>query len=52
LEEEIENDESERKKDRRQLSKREKPPLDDVEHRLRRKERQVGEALKTQVKLT
>ena len=29
-----------------------KPPLDDLEHHVRRKERQVGKALKTWVKLT
>jgi hypothetical protein len=41
-----------RKKDRGQLSKRKNSPLDALEHRARRKERQAGEALKMQVKLT
>jgi hypothetical protein len=52
LDEEIEDDRSVRKKDHGKLSKRKKPPLDSLEHRARRKERQVGEALKTWVKLT
>jgi hypothetical protein len=52
LDEEIEDDRSTRKKDRGQLSKRKKPPLDALEHCTRRKERQAGEALKTRVKLT
>jgi hypothetical protein len=52
LDEEIEDDRSARKKDRGQLSKRKNPPLDALEHRARRKERQAGEALKTWVKLT
>jgi hypothetical protein len=52
LDEEIEDDRSERKEDRGKLNKRKKPPLDDLEYRARRKERQVGEALKTWVKLT
>ena len=52
LVEEIEDDRSARKKDRGQLSKQKKAPLDALEHRARRKERQVGEALKIQVKLT
>jgi hypothetical protein len=33
-------------------STRKKPPLDALEHRVRRKERQAGEALKIRVKLT
>jgi hypothetical protein len=52
LDEEIENDRSTRKKDHGQLSKRKKPPLDALEHHTRRKERQVGKALKMWVKLT
>jgi hypothetical protein len=52
LDEEIEDDRSRRKKDRGQLSKRKNPLLDALEHHTRRKERQAGEALKTQVKLT
>jgi hypothetical protein len=52
LEKEIENDKSARKKDCGQLSKWKNPPLDALEHRARRKERQAGEALKTWVKLT
>jgi hypothetical protein len=41
-----------RKKDCGQLNKRKNPPSDALEHHMRRKERQVGEALKTWVKLT
>jgi hypothetical protein len=52
LDEEIKDEKSVRKKDRGQLSKQKKPPLDALEHHARRKERQVGEALKTRVKLT
>jgi hypothetical protein len=52
LEEEIEDDRSTRKKDRGQLSKLKNPSLDALEHCARRKKRQVGEALKTWVKLT
>jgi hypothetical protein len=52
LDEEIEDDRSTRKMDHGQLSKRKNPPLDALEHHARRKERQVGEALKTWVKLT
>jgi hypothetical protein len=52
LDEEIEDERSTRKKDHGQLSKWKKPPLDALEHRVRRKERQAGKALKTQVKLT
>jgi hypothetical protein len=40
------------KKDHGQLSKIKKSPVDDLEHLMRKKERQAGEALKTQVKLT
>jgi hypothetical protein len=49
LDEEIEDDRSARKKDRGNLSKRKNPPLDALEHRTTRKERQVGEALRTRV---
>jgi hypothetical protein len=52
LDEEIEDDRSTRKMDRGQLSKQRKPPLDALEHRARREERQAGEALKRWVKLT
>jgi hypothetical protein len=52
LDEEIENDRSTRKKNRGQLNKQKNPPLDALENRMRRKERQVGEALKKWVKLT
>jgi hypothetical protein len=52
LDEEIEDDRSTRKKDHGQLNKRKNPSLDALEHRVRRKERQVGEALKMWVKLT
>jgi hypothetical protein len=48
----IKDDRSVRKKDRGQLSKQRKLPLDALEHRMKRKERRVGEALKTRVKLT
>jgi hypothetical protein len=46
LDEKIKVDISTRKMDRGKLSKRRKPPLDALEHRMRRKERQVGEAQK------
>ena len=52
MDEEIEDDRSARKMDHGQLSKRKKAPLDALEHRVRRKERQADEALKTWVKLT
>jgi hypothetical protein len=52
LDEEIKDDISTRKKDHGKLSKRKKPPLYALEHRVRRKESQAGEALKTWVKLT
>jgi hypothetical protein len=52
LGEEIKDDRSTRKKDHGQLSKQKKSPLDSLEHCARRKERQVGEALKMRVKLT
>jgi hypothetical protein len=52
LDEDIEDDKSTRKTERGQLSKKKNPPLDALEHHTRRKERQAGEALKTQVKLT
>ena len=47
MDEEIKDEKSTRNKDHGQLSKWKKPPLDDLEHYMRRKERQVGEALKT-----
>jgi hypothetical protein len=52
LDEEIGDDISARKTDCGQLSKRKKLPLDALEHCVRRKERQAGEALKMRVKLT
>jgi hypothetical protein len=52
LDEEIEDDKPVRKKDRGQLNKWKNPPLDALEHRLKRKERQVGKAMKTWVQLT
>jgi hypothetical protein len=52
LDEEIEDDRSTKKKDRGQLNKNKKPPLDALEHHTRRKEIQAGEALKMWVKLT
>jgi hypothetical protein len=52
LDEEIEDDRSTRKMDRGQIKKWENPSLDPLEHCVRRKERQVGKALKTQIKLT
>jgi hypothetical protein len=52
LDEEIEEDRSTRKMDRGQLSKRKNPLVDDLEHLAGKKERQVGKALKTWVKLT
>jgi hypothetical protein len=52
LDEEIEDDRTTRKKDRGKLNKRKNTPLDALEHRVRRKERQAGEALKMRVKLT
>jgi hypothetical protein len=52
LDEEIKEDKSTRKMDCGQLSKKKKPPMDSLEHLAGKKERQVDEALKTQVKLT
>jgi hypothetical protein len=52
LDEEIEDDRSTRKMDRGQLRKWKNPPLDALEHHVRRKERQAGEAQKKWVKLT
>jgi hypothetical protein len=52
LDKEIEDDKSIRKKDRGQLTKKKNPSLDDLEHHTRRKERQDGEALKMNFKLT
>ena len=52
MDEEIEDDGLTRKMDRGQLKKQRNPPLDDLEHRARREERQAGEALKRWVKLT
>jgi hypothetical protein len=52
LNEEIKDDISVINKDHGQLNKRKNPLLDALEHHVRRKERQAGEALKTWVKLT
>ena len=52
LDEEIKDDRSARKKDHGKLSQRKNPSLEALEHHARRKERQVGEALKIWVKLT
>jgi hypothetical protein len=52
LDEEIEDDRSARNMDHGQLGKWKKPSLDALDHHARRKERQVGEALKMQVKFT
>lgn len=52
LDEEIEDDRSIRKTDRGQLNKSRNPPLDALEHCVRRKERHVGEALKMKDKLS
>ena len=52
LDEEIEDEISIRTMDHGQLSKQKNPSLDALEHRARRKERQVGEPLKMRVKLT
>jgi hypothetical protein len=52
LNEKIEKDISTRNMDRGQLNKWKNPPTDALEHLTGKKERQVGEALKTWVKLT
>jgi hypothetical protein len=52
LDEEIRDDRSTREKDRGQLNKQRKTPLDDLEHHATKKERQASEAQKTWVKLT
>jgi hypothetical protein len=52
LDEEIEDDRSARKMDRGRLGKWKNPPLDALEHRMRRKERRVGEVHKKRIKLT
>jgi hypothetical protein len=46
LDKEIKDDRSTRKIDHGKLSKRKNPSLDSLEHRVRRKEIHVGEALK------
>jgi hypothetical protein len=46
LDGEIEDNRSARKKDRGRFNKWKNPPLDALEHHARRKERQVGVALK------
>jgi hypothetical protein len=50
LNEKIKEDISTKKMDHGQLNKPKNPPTDALEHLTRKKERQVGEALKTQVK--
>jgi hypothetical protein len=52
MDEEIEDDRSKVKMDHAHPIKRKNPLLDALEHCTRRKERQVGEALKMRVKLT
>jgi hypothetical protein len=52
LDEDIKDGRSSRKMDRGKFSKWKNPSLNALEHRVRRKERQVGEALKMWVKLT
>jgi hypothetical protein len=52
LDEEIEDDKSAREMDREKLNKKKNPPLDALEHHMRRKEIQADEALKMWVKLT
>jgi hypothetical protein len=52
LDEEIKDYRSTRKEDHGKLNKRKNPPLDALEHCVRRKEIQASEALKTPVKLT
>jgi hypothetical protein len=52
LNEEIRDDRSVRENNCKQLSKQRKPPLDALEHCVRREERHAGEALKRWVKLT
>jgi hypothetical protein len=52
LDGEIKEDRSTRNMDRGQLNNKKKPPMDDLEHLIGKKERQVGEALKTWFKLT
>jgi hypothetical protein len=52
LDEETEDDISARNMDCGQLNKHKTPSLDALEHHVKRKERQVGKALKTWVKLT
>jgi hypothetical protein len=52
LNEEIEEDRSTKKMDCVQISKQKKAPMDALEHLMGKKERQVGKALKTWVKLT
>jgi len=51
LDEEIEDDRSAKNKDRAQFRKWKNTSLDALENRVRRKERQAGEALKTWVKV-
>ena len=52
MEVEIEEDRSEMKIDRGQLSKQKNPPIDVFEHLVGKMERQVGKARKTWVKDT
>jgi hypothetical protein len=51
LNEEIRDEISTRKKDCGKLSKQRKPSLDALEHRVMKKERQVGEVRKKRVNL-
>jgi hypothetical protein len=52
LNEKIEEDKSTRKMDRGQLNKGKNPPMDSLENLTEKKERQLDEAWKMQVKLT
>jgi hypothetical protein len=52
LDEEIKEDRSTRKMDLENLRKWKNPPLDALEHRTRRKERQASEVWKKRIKLT
>jgi hypothetical protein len=52
LDEETEEDRSTRKMDHGKINKRKNLPIDTLENLMGRKERQAGEAIKMQVKLT
>ena len=52
MEENIEEDKATRKVDHGQISKRKKTSMSALDHLVEKKERQVGESLKAQVKWT